>query len=122
MRPHGIAFTILYLPFCMRSTSQLDAGSKPFLFSSPEGRQLVRDILKDKLPYQPHDYQIEGVCKSLDGVSLISIIPTGGGKTGFFLMYMLVLQSLSTNLELCPAVNVPKDPSMIIAYHTQQLD
>ena len=43
-------------------------------------------------------------------------------KTGLFLMYMLVLQSISTNLELCPAVNVPKDPSMIIAYHTQQLD
>ena len=37
-------------------------------------------------------------------------------------MYMLVLQSLSTNLELCPAVNIPKDPSMIIAYPTVGLE
>ncbi|KAI0667104.1 hypothetical protein C8Q78DRAFT_1056579, partial [Trametes maxima] len=32
----------------------------PFVFSSFEGRELVKNTLK-KLPYTPHDYQLDGV-------------------------------------------------------------
>ena len=55
----------------------------PFLFSSPEGFALCRRILSEHLPYDPHDFQIEGICKVLDRVDLLAILATGSGKTGF---------------------------------------
>lgn len=87
-----------------------------FKFSSVDGRDLLRKILKSKIPYEPHDYQIEGVCKSLDGTSLLAVIPTGGGKTAYFLMYMLALQALSQDPTLCPHYYAPKDPILMISY------
>ena len=106
----------------MPLSSQLDAERPSFKFCSPEGHQLLQDILKSRLPYEPHNYQIEGVCQSLDGVSLVSILPTGGGKTGFFLMYMLALQAISQDPALCPTFQVPRDPCMIVAYPTVGLE
>lgn len=95
-----------------------------YLFSSPEGHTLVRNILKPKIPYEPHDYQIDGICKSLDGVSLLAITPTGSGKTAYYALYMLVLQALSQDLHLqqLTGVKVPENPAMIIAYPTLGLE
>ena len=62
---------------------------------------------------------LEGVAKSLDGVDLLAIIPTGGGKTAYFSMYMLALLAISENPHLCsPPAKVPSDPAMIITYPT----
>ena len=41
---------------------------KAFTFSSPEGHTLCRLILAALLPYEPHDFQIEGIYQMLDGV------------------------------------------------------
>lgn len=66
--------------------------SDVFSWRSPEGHALCRRILHDgPLKYDPHDYQIEGVYVSLDGVHLLAITPTGSGKTGFYTIYMLVI-------------------------------
>jgi superfamily II DNA helicase RecQ len=59
-------------------------------FSSPAGQALARELLRPILGYDPHDYNIEGTCKSLDGFHLISLIPTGGGKSGFFFIPVLL--------------------------------
>ncbi|KAH9917525.1 P-loop containing nucleoside triphosphate hydrolase protein [Amylocystis lapponica] len=95
-----------------------------YQFSTPAGKALVRSILKPYLPYDPHDYQIEGVCQSLDGVDLLAVLATGSGKTGYFTMYMLVLRSLSENPNLCspPKKNIPKDPAIILVYPTLSLE
>jgi hypothetical protein len=53
------------------------------IFSSDDGYALCQHILKDLLPYEPHDVQIEDVCKVLDHIDLFSILPTGSGKTSF---------------------------------------
>jgi hypothetical protein len=45
----------------------------PFSFSSPEGYALCRSILKPLLPYDPHDHQLEGICKALDGVDVLAL-------------------------------------------------
>ncbi|KAJ7796057.1 hypothetical protein B0H14DRAFT_2494371 [Mycena olivaceomarginata] len=63
-----------------------------FTWSSKDGYSLVRRILRNTpLPYEPHDDQLEGVCKSLDGIHLVAIAPTGSGKTGYYTIYMLVM-------------------------------
>ncbi|KAJ7447406.1 P-loop containing nucleoside triphosphate hydrolase protein [Mycena latifolia] len=66
--------------------------SSVFKWSSLEGHALARRILHaSPLTYDPHDYQLEGVCCSLDGVHLLAITPTGSGKTGFYTMYILIV-------------------------------
>ncbi|KAJ7689817.1 hypothetical protein B0H17DRAFT_1134754 [Mycena rosella] len=51
-------------------------------FHSVEGFKLVREILLDVLPtFDPHSYQINGVCKVLDKVDLVvAVTPTGSGR------------------------------------------
>ena len=74
-----------------------------FKWSSSTGHSLCHQILKGtKLEYDPCDYQVEGVCQSLDGVDLLAITPTGSGKTGYYAMYILVVLAVVKNPLLCP--------------------
>ncbi|KAF8143637.1 P-loop containing nucleoside triphosphate hydrolase protein, partial [Mycena galopus ATCC 62051] len=86
-----------------------------FQWQSSEGYALARRILKaSPLPYDPHDYQIEGICCSLDGMPLLAITPTGSGKTGFYTMYMLVVQAVVKDPTLCPTAAFPADPCLLL--------
>ncbi|KAJ7705658.1 P-loop containing nucleoside triphosphate hydrolase protein [Mycena metata] len=90
-----------------------------FKWTSPEGHTLARRILNaSPLPYDPHDYQIEGVCSSLDGVDLFAITPTGSGKTGFYTMYMLIILAVLRDESLCPTAKFPADPCLIVVCPT----
>ena len=51
-----------------------------FKFSTSEGHQLTRSVLRPLLPYDPHDDQLEGVCKMADGVDLMALTRTGLGN------------------------------------------
>ncbi|KAH9922249.1 P-loop containing nucleoside triphosphate hydrolase protein [Fomitopsis serialis] len=94
-----------------------------YIFSTSEGHALTRQVLRKSLPYDPHDYQLEGICQVLDGLDLLAALATGSGKTGFFSMYMLMLIELSNNLSLCtPPVAVPKDPAMVGIFPTIGLE
>ncbi|KAF9235287.1 hypothetical protein BU15DRAFT_51507 [Melanogaster broomeanus] len=99
-------------------SSNLEAG-----YSSPEGRQVVHEILAKYLTFTPHDYQLDGVCKSLNGVDLMAIVPMGGGKTAYFYMYMLVLLELAKNPALRRSLRtIPNDPAMVIVFPTNGLE
>jgi hypothetical protein len=39
-------------------------------------------------------YILEGICKAIDGSHVLAVIKTGGGKTGYFYGYMLLLKAL----------------------------
>ncbi|RDX45573.1 P-loop containing nucleoside triphosphate hydrolase protein [Lentinus brumalis] len=93
-----------------------------FTFSSPDGYQLIRDIVRERLPYVPHDYQLDGVCKLLDGLDLVAVIPTGAGKTSYYVVYMLMLLELSKNPALAAGAKVPADPCMVMVYPTNGLE
>ncbi|KAJ7480358.1 P-loop containing nucleoside triphosphate hydrolase protein [Mycena galericulata] len=89
--------------------------SEAFRWSSPEGHALAHRILRESpLEYDPHDYQIEGVCASLDGIDLLAITPTGSGKTGFYTMYMLIILAVLKDPNLCPTASFPADPCLIV--------
>lgn len=95
-----------------------------FKFCSQEGRTLILKLLSSKIPYRPHDYVLDGVAKSLDGVHLLAVSGTGSGKTGFYAFYMLVLQALDRNRTLYPlaARKVPKNPAMVLILPTMGLE
>ncbi|KAL6305496.1 P-loop containing nucleoside triphosphate hydrolase protein, partial [Sparassis latifolia] len=81
------------------------------------------DLLQPHLPYAPHDYQLEGVCKLLDDEDVVVVLPTGAGKTGFYAMYMLALRSLSQQPPpLKPVKDIPLGPGMLIIYPTLSLE
>ncbi|KAJ7858866.1 hypothetical protein B0H13DRAFT_2356339 [Mycena leptocephala] len=86
-----------------------------FTWSSKEGYSLVRRILRNTpLPYEPHDDQLEGVCKSLDGINLVAITPTGSKKTGYYTIYMLVMLSVVADPTLCPSASFPSNPCLLV--------
>lgn len=105
------------------STSTQPAPPIILKFSSPEGVALVRNTLRTLLPFDPHTYQLDGICTCLDGQDLIAICPTGSGKTEFFSMYILMLRALSANPNLCrPSRKVPQDPAMVFVCPTIVLE
>ncbi|KAI0713538.1 P-loop containing nucleoside triphosphate hydrolase protein, partial [Earliella scabrosa] len=98
-------------------------SSAGFLFSSVEGYALVRGLLARHLSYTPHDYQLEGVCKVLDGSDLVAVLPTGAGKTGYFTFYLLLLLAIAHDTSLQPlAPHVPQDPCVLMVYPTNGLE
>ncbi|KAJ6583674.1 hypothetical protein B0H10DRAFT_1833484, partial [Mycena sp. CBHHK59/15] len=68
----------------------------------------------DSVFYVPHDDQLEGVCKSLDGIHLFAITPTGSGKTGYYIIYMLVILAVVADPSLCPSVSFPSNPCLLV--------
>ncbi|KAF8239153.1 hypothetical protein L208DRAFT_1239175 [Tricholoma matsutake] len=93
-----------------------------FTFSSTEGQQLVQKILVDGLLFEPHNDQIAGVCKTLDGINILIVSVTGSGKTGYFFMVLIVIITINNNLQLCPSVKFKKDPAMIVLCPTNALE
>jgi hypothetical protein len=55
-------------------------------FSTTEGLRLVRKVLRQLLPYNPHDEQLKGICKMIDSINLMALTCTGSEKTGYFIM------------------------------------
>jgi replicative superfamily II helicase len=95
----------------------------PFIFSSTEGYALCHSILRPVLPYDPHDYELEGVCKALDGVNILAILPTGSGKTGLLSMFLIVVRALVANSSLCLTVrNFPENPAMLVICPTNYIE
>ncbi len=101
----------------------MTARPPSFVFSSVAGYTLLRHTLRDRIPYCPHDYQLEGVCQLLDGNDLIAVLATGSGKTAYYLLYILMLVALSSDSSLCtPSFRVPTDPCIVIVYPTNGLE
>ncbi|KAJ6496218.1 P-loop containing nucleoside triphosphate hydrolase protein, partial [Mycena sanguinolenta] len=94
-----------------------------FTFHSPDGFALVRKILLAALPtFEPHTYQMDGVCKVLDKIDLVAVTPTGSGKTGFFFLTILVMIAIAANPSLCPSASFPKDPAIVVVCPTNSIE
>lgn len=104
--------------------SYQSSSPSSYTFSTPEGRDLCKKILAaSPWPHEPHDYQLEGVCKSLDRVDLLAISPTGSGKSGYMVMFMLVYMAIARAPSLCPAAGFKvKDPVMFVVCPTKALE
>ncbi|KAJ7289649.1 hypothetical protein C8J57DRAFT_1046954 [Mycena rebaudengoi] len=89
--------------------------SEVFHWSSPEGHALVRRIVEHTpLTYIPHDHQCEGVCKSLDGIHLFAVTPTGSGKISYYIIYILVIPAVLDDPSLCPSAKFPENPCLLV--------
>lgn len=93
---NALPVRVLALDACM-SDAQSDAARTFTTFCSPEGRRFVTGIARSCLPYDPHDYVIDGTCKALDGIDLLAVLATGGGKMDFYILYLLVLKAIAQN-------------------------
>ena len=91
--------------------------------STPEGMRFAHKLLRPRLPHDIHDYILEGICKAIDGSHVLAVIKTGGGKTGYFYGYMLLLKALQ--VLPCPMSYLkrphPKNPVMVLVFPTKGL-
>ena len=91
--------------------------------SNPEGLQLARELIRPQLPHDLHDYVLEGVCKAVDGIHVLAVAPTGGGKTGYFYGYILLLKALE---KMSPRAQLkrkfPRNPAIVIVFPTKGLE
>ena len=94
-----------------------DSRNSDYQFSTPDGLHLARKVLRPLLPYDPHDDQLEGICKMIDGINLMALTRTGSGKTGYFTMYMLFLLALSKD----PRIVAPAKKSVRLWFLSFQL-
>ena len=92
--------------------------------SNNDGHQLVRRLLRPRLPHDLHDYIIESLCKAIDGVHVLLVVKTGGGKTGLFYGYILLLHALKDLGSMCPPLKrkFPQNPVIIVVYPTKGLE
>ncbi|KAJ7115601.1 P-loop containing nucleoside triphosphate hydrolase protein [Mycena crocata] len=94
----------------------------PFVWSSSRGHDLVRQIIRTTpVPYIPHDFQVEGLCKSLDGKNLFAITPTSSGKTSYYILYILVILAVLKDPSLCPSAKFPENPCLLVVCPTVPL-
>ena len=95
------------------------------VYTTMAGRLLVQKILSqcEPVPIEPHDYQCEGICRSLDGDDVIATMATGAGKTGLLSFLMLVIRAISRDPSLAlQNCTFPKDPCMLVICPTKALE
>jgi hypothetical protein len=114
----------------MEGSSQLDRPStssdKPpdkQKYDSDAGHALCKRILQKCLPYEPHDYILDGICPVMDGYDLLATTPTGSGKAGYFILLMLVVCEIAADKTLMIGEKTfPKDPVMILVLPTKAFE
>jgi superfamily II DNA helicase RecQ len=101
-------------------TSENGSSSPISSLSSPAGQALAREILRPILGFDPHDYQLEGTCKILDGVDLLAVIPTSGGKTGFFFMPILLRKAIREDTRFSSEIRdrIQAEGTMVVVLPT----
>ena len=92
--------------------------------SNNDGHQLIRRLLRPRLPHDLRNYIIEGLCKVVDGVHVLLVLKTGGGKMGLFYGYILLLHALKNLGSLCPPLKwkFSPNPVIIVVYPTKGLE
>jgi ATP-dependent helicase YprA (DUF1998 family) len=102
------------------------SSNEKFLFNSIEGWTLYRKILSERLPFCPHDYQLDGITAIiffiLDGKDFLAISATGSGKSGYIYMLMHTILAILERPSLCPAIEFPKNPAILVIHPTTALE
>ncbi len=86
--------------------------------SGSEGQKLIQRPVRPCLPHDLHDYILEGICKALDGLHIISVLHMGEEKTSYFYGYMMALREIQ---KLSPSkaqmiCEYPQNILMVIIY------
>jgi ATP-dependent helicase YprA (DUF1998 family) len=102
-----------------------NTSEKPFKFSSPSGWRICRKIIQERLPFGPHDYQLDGITHALqlDGQDVIAISATGSGKSAYIYMLATVLVALGKDPSLVPSKKrFSRDPVLVVVCPTTALE
>ena len=104
-------------------TIELKFDAPKYIFSTPAGHRLAHSTLRPQLPYDPHDAQLEGICKAVDGINIMVLTPTGSGKTGYLTMYILFMISLANPKLVAPAMKkVCQNPVVVMVFPTNGVE
>ncbi|EIW74433.1 P-loop containing nucleoside triphosphate hydrolase protein [Coniophora puteana RWD-64-598 SS2] len=91
-------------------------------FSSVEGEELIRRVLKEAFKINVRDHQAEAIGVLLDGRDVLSVTSTGSGKTETLIQLMHVISHLARNPSLSPARAFPTEPVILVVCPTKSLE
>ena len=92
------------------------------VFASNEGHVICWRILRQIMPTDTHNFQLEAIGHLLDGDDVLLVIATGSGKTNMFIRAMHLIQYLATHPHTLGNVIFPCDPAMVIVFPTKALE
>ena len=98
------------------------AEESTFKFNSTDVHKLCREILIERLPFCPHDYQILGVAHILDRQDILAVSATGSGKTAYIYMTMHIILAIIEQPTRCPLVKFPTKPAILVISPTTALE
>ncbi|KAK7021361.1 hypothetical protein VNI00_017412 [Paramarasmius palmivorus] len=93
-----------------------------FKFSTDAGRDLCRQILRESIQEEPHEHQLDVITKLLDRVDVLSLVYTGGGKSGYIYMTLKVILKILECPSLCPEAKFRPDPIIVVVCPTTALE
>ncbi|KAI0040281.1 P-loop containing nucleoside triphosphate hydrolase protein, partial [Auriscalpium vulgare] len=91
---------------------------------SEDGLRLARTLLRPLVPFDIHDYQLEGACALVQGTDLLACLPTGSGKTAFFYLPLLLSTALKkcTRLPESQRARFPANPALLAVLPKNSLE
>jgi hypothetical protein len=99
-----------------------DSGNN-FVYNTPVGFVHIWTILQTCQSFELHNWQIERICSILDNLDLMVTTATRTGKTGLFIMLILMICAISCELSLALGPKrFPKDPAMIVVCLTKAFE
>ncbi|KAF8967909.1 hypothetical protein BDZ97DRAFT_1801925 [Flammula alnicola] len=99
-----------------------ESTEKQLSFKINDVRRLCWQILLEKLPFGPHDYELDVLTRILDKENVIAASATGSGKSAYIYMVMIIILAISENPSLCPFAKFPNDPAMVVVCPTTALE
>ena len=97
-----------------------DSDNADYQFNTPDGLCLARKALQPLLPYDPHDNQLEGICKMINGINLMALTHT---DQVFYNVYVTFAGTLKDPRIISPAKkSVPKNQVMVLVFPTNRVE
>ncbi|EJD49873.1 hypothetical protein AURDEDRAFT_58743, partial [Auricularia subglabra TFB-10046 SS5] len=98
------------------------ADESPYSFTTPLGQRLLREILRERLPFDPHDYLLDWTAAILNGHHLLGITATGDGKSCLSYFPLLVMQYFARQSEKPAGWLWPDDPMVLVICPTKGIE
>ncbi|KAI0052629.1 hypothetical protein FA95DRAFT_1601673 [Auriscalpium vulgare] len=109
----------------MPDSAAPSAGARSTLnLLSEDNFRLARTLLRPLVPFDIHDYQLEGACALVQGTDLLACLPTGSGKTALFYLPLLLSTALKkcTQLPESQRARFPANQALLAVLPTNSLE
>ena len=89
-------------------------------WQTDEGTTPLREVLQEAA-FDPHNYQLTCNSKTLDGIDVLAVTRTGGGKTALFYLPIKAIMHINSAKILPGQFRFPEMPAFVVICPTNGL-